>query len=191
MPPTIADNWLRLLTEAQHARHHIGPFLQAGGLRNPILDTLVPSLLQVKAVGLLDDALKATIAQRGVKMPGKYDRTLGGRIAFLHDQGVIDGTEADIQRELRNNIGHEFEPRISREQFDGVATTIQTLLESLGYVGPRPDLKVLWDRIPHIPGRDGAVVSFDIAQRVVLDGLDVSRVVWHIDNLSPFSAAPE
>src|SRR5690242_11217577 len=80
--PNVARAWRRFLIDLDLAKHypaatiHFPPTVQR---RNPILDRLLPSLLHVKAVAVLDAALKHVLHERGWKVPRKgYTQGLHG-----------------------------------------------------------------------------------------------------------------
>jgi hypothetical protein len=80
----IATSWRQLLLEEVAARNYWQSYLLHGfaSHRDPLLDRLLPSLLYIKAVTILDDALEAVIAPRGLVMPKKYRDSLQGGSIF-------------------------------------------------------------------------------------------------------------
>ena len=126
------------------------PFaLNAAGAapRNPILEQLLPSLLHIKAVTILDAALKEVLATGNLSVPRTYGRGLKARTEFLNDQGLLqDVTLLHRIRELRNDVAHEFDERVTWTVLDEDLAAIHAVLQSFGLVGPRPNFEAFAER---------------------------------------------
>ena len=75
----ILKAWHRFLQEVELAQNYHMPYLLngfGGTFRNPLLDYLLPSLLYVKMVAILDEALVFFINYRGLIVPKKYKKSL-------------------------------------------------------------------------------------------------------------------
>src|SRR5690242_5393403 len=77
--------------------------------KNPVLERLLPSLLHIKAVAILDRALRSWCEDRGLVVPKKpYGSDLEGRIDFLADSGhLADRAPLHSVRGVRNVLAHE------------------------------------------------------------------------------------
>jgi len=147
---SIYGSWRRFLIEVELARNYPMPFaLNAAGaaFRNPILEQLLPSLLHIKAVAILDAALKEVLATRNLSVPRTYGGGLKARIEFLNERGLLhDVTLLHRIRELRNDVAHEFDERVTWTVLNGDLATIHAVLQSFGLVGPRPHFEAFAER---------------------------------------------
>lgn len=139
--------WQRLLIDVEFAKNYTVPYrLTAFGgaaVKNPVLERLLPSLLQVKLVALLDDAFQDALDQRGVKPPNKYSQTAGGRARFFRDTGLVkNGQQLVEMTARRNQLGHEIDAAIDWRELDADIDTVDAALRELGYVAGRPKLEV-------------------------------------------------
>lgn len=146
----ILDAWKYFLQESELARNYHMPYALMGfghTFRNPLLDYLLPSLLHVKLVAILDEALKTAISQRGLSMPRKYRPGLHGRIEFLKDQSLIAWPEQlhDV-RDLRNLLAHDMRETVTWEQFDSDVDIVEQVLQSLNLVFKRPKYEFFGER---------------------------------------------
>jgi len=164
-PLTIRQAWWRFLIDLELARHYpaaIPQFPVGMRRRNPVIDQLLPSLLHVKAVTILDAALKTTLTARGLKVPKTYGQGLQGRIDFLGDSGILaQRDQLQPIRETRNDVAHEFSGAVTWSQLDTDVVAIQTALEGLGLVPPRPTLEFFFERSAAEPSTvEGAACQF-------------------------------
>jgi len=138
---SIANTWRRLLLEVELAKHYTHTYLLHGGhaLRDPLLDYLLPSLLYVKSLSVLDEALIAYIAQKGLAVPRRYHNSLHGRIEFLSDEGILSSRNALLTiKDKRNNLAHEATTQVTWNDLDQAVNEIERALQSVGFVGTRP-----------------------------------------------------
>ena len=147
----ILNAWHRLLQELQLARNYHKPYLLSGfggTFRNPLLDYLLPSLLYVKLVAILDEALVFYIKHADLTMPKKkYENSLYGRIEFLNDQGLIANYVSLHEiRGLRNSLAHEFSETTDWAKLDTDLNTTENELQKLGFVGDRPQYEFFGER---------------------------------------------
>lgn len=118
-----------------------------GTFRNPLLDYLLPSLLYVKMVAILDEALSFFVAARGLTMPKEYRKSLHGRIEFLNDQSLIANCFAlHGIRDLRNLLAHEVSQTTTWDNLNTDLDTVESELQHLGFVGDRPEYKYFGER---------------------------------------------
>lgn len=141
----VRGAWRRFNLELELARHYkLPPMLSCGAMPtpNPVLEYLLPTLLHIKAVALLDEALIHLISARQLTLPKKYGDSLNGRINFLKDQGIISNAVAlHAIRNRRNGLAHEGNTQTNWDEMGQDVDEIQTTLEFLGLVGTRPSLE--------------------------------------------------
>ena len=146
----IQKAWNRLLQEVELAKnYHVSYLLTGfgGTFRNPLLDYLLPSLLYVKMVAILDEALIFFISDRGLKVPKKYRGSLDGRIECLNDQSLIANyTSLHEVRELRNLLAHEVSETTTWDNLQADLGTVEDELQHLGFVGDRPKCEYFGER---------------------------------------------
>lgn len=146
----IASAWRQFLIELEFAKNYPMAYSVAhGGVapRNPVLDEMLPSLLHIKAVAILDAALKDLLDQNELSVPRSLGSGLWGRITFLASREILKDTERLHQiRESRNDVSHEFAQKVSWKQLDEDVASIQVALEAHQYVKSRPSLSVMAER---------------------------------------------
>jgi len=123
--------------------------LGSGGIapRNPILERILPSLLHIKMMALLDEALQDYLKNTGQVPGAKYEKTLFGRVSFLGDKGLIGNDKIlHSARGRRNAAVHEMLSDVSWAQLDADLLEVHCALQTLGLVGARPDFKVGGER---------------------------------------------
>lgn len=181
---TIAGAWRRFLIELALAQNYqLLQALDAMGAapRNPVLDDLLPSLLYVKAVAVLDAALKQLLLDKGLKVPKKpYGAGLKSRIDFLSDQAILpNSTVLHGIRESRNDVAHEFEGRTTWAELEQDVLAVQSVLENLGFVPLRPQFEPFAERSAGHESTDPQILlEFDY--RVGLKERDVvaAEITW-------------
>jgi len=146
----IQQAWNRFLQEVELAKNYHMPYLLNGfgaTFRNPLLDYLLPSLLYVKMVAILDEALIFFINDRGLKLPKKYKKSLHGRIEYLNDQSLIANyTSLHDVRDLRNLLAHEVSETTTWDNLNADLETVENELQHLGFVGDRPNYEYFGER---------------------------------------------
>lgn len=142
--------WNRFLQEVELARNYHMPYTLngfGGTFRNPLLDYLLPSLLYVKMVAILDEALSFYMSNRSLKLPKKYKKSLHGRIEYLNDQSLISNyTSLHDVRDLRNLLAHEGSETTTWDNLNGDLDTVENELQHLGFVGDRPSYEYFGER---------------------------------------------
>ena len=103
--------WRNFRLEAEAAEHYPKSYALYIGHshRDQLLDRILPSLLQIKATTILDDAVEAWLEEKGhvVEKP-RYKNDLNGRLCFLAAHGLVSNANEFHQRP------------------DGVATRLRT-----------------------------------------------------------------
>ena len=170
------------LIEMEAARHYHMPYALIIGwtFRNPLVEHLLPALLQVTALAVLDEALETYISNRTLRMPGRYRRTLEGRSSYLADIGAIENATAlHAARDHRNAVAHDIQARLGWDVLSADVEAIEIALKRLGYVRDRPRLEYFGERsgleLSEEPGILG-VREFRIG--VKEDGFLVYEVSW-------------
>src|SRR5688572_26213119 len=130
MDSTIRGSWRRLLIDLEFARNYPIARVSLGPpFRNPILEAMLPSLLHMKAVTILDEALKKISAQKGLRSRN----SLNARIELLSTERILSTSNGlHAVRGRRNDLAHEFEEAIDWVQLDRDIQEIQSALEHLG-----------------------------------------------------------
>ena len=146
----ILKAWHRLLQELELARNYHMPYLLfgiSGTFRNPLLEYLLPSLLYVRLVSILDEALVFYIKHHGLTVPKKYKKSLYGRIEFLNDQGLIaDYATLHKIRKFRKILAHEVSAKTDWAKLDTDLNTIEHEFQKLGFVSDRPQYEFFGER---------------------------------------------
>jgi hypothetical protein len=147
----IARSWRLLFLEEEATRNYWRTYLLYGlqSHRDVLLDEFLPSLIYIKAVTILDDALEALISARGLAASSKCPGSLGARIDFLADRGMLsNASEVHRIRRRRNELAHESGARASWEELANDRAMMQQVLHALGLVGDPPVLEFYAERSP-------------------------------------------
>jgi hypothetical protein len=154
----VRDSWSTYLIEVQLAKNYTKVNLDAWESQhsNPILEILLPSLLYIRLVSLLDEALKEYVV---ASMPSKTN--LDGRIDFLHDQGRLkDAARLHAIRLTRNALAHDPSRSCSWGDLEAANEAVGIELQALGLVGPRPTYEFYAERsLPVPPTEPGYLFS--------------------------------
>lgn len=184
---SFLSSWHALLQEVELARNYPVPYQLTspfGVGRNVIVEAILPSLLYIKAMDLLDDALKLHMQQRGVALTPGYRDSLAGRIGFLGEQGLLSDRSALLRlKDRRNELAHESVHKPSWPELDAATLLIHKELRHLGFAGDRPHYQFYAEKSPirsstH-PGVDGErTLSFGLKKdgRVVLEVRQIEYV---------------
>lgn len=166
---SISRSWDRFLNEVALVRQYRAFFnLVSPTVRqppaHPVLESTLPSLLQIKAVTILDAALRAVLDARGEKPKARgLKNDLYGRIETALAAGILkDAALLHRARTTRNDVAHEFDERLDWDQLEADVAAIHGALKDCGFVGERPMLEVFWERNPKQELADPkAVIGFD------------------------------
>lgn len=183
---SIAESWRRFLIDRAFAQNYRTYFWTTSFTvrmppANPVFDRLLPSLLHVKALTVLDAALKEALATRGVSPKSSgYNDDLNGRINTAGDLGIFpDSKLLHEARRTRNDLAHGFEPSVSWAELDDTVQAIQQGLSLLGLVGPMPKFEVNAERMPKPELTDpNACIGFDYCVAVIGDGKVAADIRW-------------
>jgi hypothetical protein len=111
----------------------------------PVLDALLPSLLHVKAVAILDHALRAWLPAHGLrKGPDRHDR-----IALLVAPLPLRAEEAEALytlKDLRNAVAHNPQGTRSWDALDYEVVRLHGTLRRLPQVGDLPQLSAVYQQ---------------------------------------------
>jgi hypothetical protein len=146
----LRRSWRVYLLEYEFSKHYHYPYLlyMVSTIRNPMLDQLLPSLLLIRAVSILDDALQLELDAQGIKLPqGRYRNNLEGRIAILGDNGRLSATDKlqDL-RVRRNELAHDVSVFATWEEVSVAVDLVDTTLREFTIAGPRPTLEFFGER---------------------------------------------
>lgn len=134
----LNGNWKRLVQDIELARNYPRSSTDAESARNPVLDTLLPSLLYIEAVSLLDDAMDAWLQQKSLTLPKDY-KWLNGKLKFADSKKILSNyKDLDRIRDRRNDLGHEIGKRVDWSELDNDVSIIQTELLTLGLIDQVP-----------------------------------------------------
>jgi hypothetical protein len=182
----IAEAWRRFLIDRAFAQNYRKYFWATSFTvrmppANPVFDRLLPSLLHVKALTVLDAALKEALNARSASPKAYgYKDDLNGRINTAADLGLFpDSKLLHEARRTRNEVAHEFEPSVSWAELEEAVQAIQQGLQSLGLVGPMPRFEVNAERRPKPELNDpNARIGFNYCVSVVGDGKLAAEITW-------------
>jgi hypothetical protein len=113
-------------------------------VKNPVVERLLPSLLHVKAVAILDHAIRSWCDHKGLVIPKKpYGTDLKGRIDYLVDNAFLsDRSSLHAIRGTRNIVAHEPADAVDWRQLDSDVKAIHVALKELGLVGEFPKWEI-------------------------------------------------
>ncbi len=171
---TNYESWLRHLTDIEFARTRHMITAAEGVIPGPdyVGVVLLPSLLYVRTVSILDEALEEYIDDQQLSMPRKYHRSLGGRIDFLADAGLLQAAQGlrDV-KDKRNEIAHDSNKAASYDDVAQAVDTVEAVLQHLNFVGPRPQITAHAERTPRATPNPGALITLDYTYGVKLTGI--------------------
>lgn len=146
----LRRSWRVYLLEYELAKHYHYPYLlyMASTNRNPLLDQILPSLLVVRAVSILGEALQFELHRQGIKLPrGQYRENLKGRIAVLANNGTLsDGNELQNLRCRRNELAHQISVSATWDDLSAAVDRVDAALQELNIASPRPTLEYFGER---------------------------------------------
>ncbi|MCB0159099.1 MAG: hypothetical protein KDD83_13275 [Caldilineaceae bacterium] len=146
----IQDAWFGFLQDVVLAKNYDGVYVVDTGRKspNPMLDEMLPSLLYIKAVAILDLALREFISVRGLKIPRKLGRdSLHTRLKFLNTQSlVVNYVVLKEVKDLRNLVAHQAREKISWGRLETDIGHIEEELIYLGFIGEVPAYEFFAER---------------------------------------------
>lgn len=130
-----SESWRRLRLETEAAQNYHLPYsLYIGQThRDKLLEQLLPTLLYIKAVAIVDDSLALWLDGNGHNLRKPYREDMNGRLSYLADNGLLEGTdELHRIRKRRNELAHE--PGVTCE-WGELYTDMLLLEKSLVFLG--------------------------------------------------------
>jgi len=194
------ESWLRHLMDIEFARMRHMVTVAEGVIPGPdyVGVILLSSLLYVRTVSLLDEALEEYVDDPGLSMPRKYHRSLGGRIEFLASLGLLH-TPQDLRdvKDRRNEIAHDSNKAASYDDLAQAVDIVEATLQHLNFVGPRPHAAAHAECAARATPNPGALITHDYTYGVKLtditsltiNGQSVSEITadhhWSVDRYLP------
>ncbi|MFN8386548.1 MAG: hypothetical protein U0X92_09045 [Anaerolineales bacterium] len=146
---SFVKTWRRFLIEVELAKNYPRPYLlyTMQTHRNPLLEYLLPSLLYVKMVSILDEALSTYIDEQNLILPKKHKNSLQNKVDFLTDKNILHNSEVlhDI-RETRNALAHNTTKQVGWDELKHDLSEIQTTFEQLTLTDMRPKYEFFAER---------------------------------------------
>src|ERR671918_17676 len=143
------EAWRRFRLEAEAAKHYPSSYALYIGQthRDVLLEALLPTLLYVKAVAILDDALDLWLEQNGHELRPPYRNDLHGRLQYLGANRLLEDVDAlhAVRRE-RNRLAHDAGTSCDWRRFGDDLLVVERALLSLGLVRPTPQLEYFCER---------------------------------------------
>lgn len=179
----IARMWQHLLIDAMFAEnYHLAYQIECDSIsRNPVVERLLPSLLHIKAVTLLDHALKTWCDKNGHEIPKRpYGTDLYGRISYLVETGPL-AQHSSLQtiRGTRNKLAHELDSAIDWSHLNGDIKAIHGALKELGLVGDFPEWDIRAKRSAgQSPKIENAITSFDYEVLISEGPKNIAALTW-------------
>ena len=180
----VASAWRLFLIDLMFARNYTIGYLDLPGpaAKNPVIERLLPSLLHVKAVSIMDHAIRSWIDANGMVVPKKpYGTDLKGRIDYLADEGQIaDRTRLHAIRGTRNEMAHEPAGAVNWAELDRDVETIHLALSALKLVGVTPKWEVFSERSAAQEGEiPGSLCTFDYRIGIKEGDKLVAEISWY------------
>lgn len=178
----ICKGWRNFLIEAAFAKDYKTPYvIESSGpvVNNPILDSLLPSLLIVKLASLVDEALSEYISRKNLTMPKMYRTDFNGKIKFLGDNGHLkDAAGLHKLRNLRNDLTHEPRGKATWNELETAIEAADEELQYLEFVEPRPRFEVSAERVSVEPVDPKYLMSFNYSVILKSEGKKVAEFTW-------------
>jgi hypothetical protein len=152
----VQSGWFRFLMDAELAKSYkMAGMIGSHGMGvtpNPLLESLLPSLLYIRLGAFLEDTFGDVIDARG--LPGKKDR-FADRIEVLNSHQLLKDTAAvHLVRKRRNELAHEPGQSCDWDELENAIRIAHAELESLGLVGARPQYEFVGERKMGTPDPD-------------------------------------
>ena len=143
----ILSEWENLLVDLELARNYRDPYQlicrqSLDHVPNPILERLLPTLLYIRMVAVLDDALVSYICSNHIRVPKRRYRSgtnLDGKIRYLQDRLGVFSVAGDLLRikDRRNDLAHGTVSTSWRELYEDLKV-IEGELKNLRFVRDCP-----------------------------------------------------
>ncbi len=145
--PNILSQWENLLLDLELARNYRDPYQlicrqPLDHVPNPILERLLPTLLYIRMVALLDEALGSYIRLNHIPVRGKghgSTTNLDGKIRCLQDRPnlLLAGDDLLRIKKSRNDMAHGTLSTSWKELYEHL-NVIEAELKNLRFIGHRP-----------------------------------------------------
>lgn len=179
----VAKGWRSFLADAELAKNHSGVAREASirgavPVWNPLLDSLLPSLLYIRLASFIDYALGEYISSQGWAIPKPLCENFKGRISFLADKGVLlSPNDLHDLRLKRNTLSHQPASSCSWIELENAVQMGQQELENVKLVGPRPKFEFFSNKLTRELDQ-GQVWRVDY-EYGLMEGADIElRVEW-------------
>lgn len=151
------------------------------GQRNPIIDVVVPGLLLIKAVSILQDALRVEIGRKNLPTPSKYRSTLEDDINLLTNEGVLATERISLHkiRDRRGDSAHQATQNMKWPELSVDIDTIETAMQKIDTVEMRPKIEIYSERSAAAAAKDPRyVISFRHIYGVTVEGVLGNHFEW-------------
>lgn len=178
----IRKSWERFHQEALlAANYHMAPRrteIQSNKIPNPVLDRLLPSVLFLRIVSILDEALEFYIDDRNIQWPSNKKGDLNNKIDVLGDSRILkDKGECHRIRERRNELAHEAGKFVQWSELYDCLDVVELELKNLGLVGERPKYAWFAKVTPFTDDSGNKLVTYSYGLKAIGD-FTVMEVTW-------------
>ena len=177
----MENTWQRFIQDLELSKHYPQVYMLSGssGMRNPLLENLLPSFLFVRLVSLLDEGLKSYIIAENLGRPQRGD--LHHRIEFLAGKDRLKDKVGLLGlKDRRNDVAHESQPAyVDWHILDEAMSTVEREFQHLGLVGTRPKYEFFSSKSAARSDDDPKVAfAFDYTVGLKKDGALVISFNW-------------
>lgn len=178
----IRKSWERFHQESLLAsNYHMAPRrsqIQSDQIPNPVLDRLLPSMLFLRLVSIMDEALEFCIDERDIQWPSNKKWDLCNKIDVLGDSGILkDRGQCHRIRERRNQLAHEAGKFVQWSELFSCLDAVELELKNLGLVGERPKYDWFATMTPFTDTSGQRLVTYSYGLKAI-GGLTVMDVTW-------------
>ena len=182
---SVPDVWRLFLIDLTFARNYTIGYIDHPDPvpKNPVVERILPSLLHVKAVSILDYAIRAWTDAKCMAVPKKrYGTDLKGRIDYLADNGhLVDRTRLHMIRGTRNELAHEPGGAVDWVELDRDVEAIHSALSELKIVGRMPKWEILAERSEAQEGEIPKAITTQHYRICINNGRElVAEITWSL-----------
>jgi hypothetical protein len=179
----VQNAWRGFLIDLMFAQNYtLADFNPFGHMaKNPVLERLLPSLLQVKVVAILDHGMRSWLEAKNLEVPKKpYGTDLHGRINYLVDHGHLSDREPlHCIRDTRNDVAHEPGEAVDWAELDRDVRTVHSALSELRMVNAFPQWTIAAERSAMQDGEiSGADQTAHYSLRISEGTKTVAEILW-------------
>ncbi len=188
-----AKSWEKFFVEYFMAKNYKFPHMLASGFgitpNNPILDSLLPTLLFINMVSVFDEAMDEYMENNGLTLPPGYKNTFKGKIDYFRACNLLnDYAAVDRIRGIRNEIAHESNRTIDWKTLDDQVLIIEKELKKLNFIQRSPDLDLNGERSAAATSKDPAY-KFERTYTIVVKDKPTNQVVLEMSWGEKFGGA--